>query len=83
MCPFGDWISYNVYETLYTYPWDSYDNDPDIPLLATSAPLISSDGLNYTITLREGITFQDGTPFNASCVRWNIERAMKIFYQDY
>lgn len=78
---FGNWISYNVYETLYTYPWDS-SLSTLIPLLASGPPTISMDGLNYTIELREGITFHDGTPFNASCVKWNIERAMKIFYND-
>ncbi|RDE15022.1 MAG: hypothetical protein C4K48_04920 [Candidatus Thorarchaeota archaeon] len=79
---FGSYISYNVYETLYTYPWDSAVTDPSVPLLAASAPVMSADGLNYTITLRTGIKFHDGTPFNASCVKWNLERAMKIFYPD-
>jgi len=79
---FGSWICYNVYETLYTYSWNSADTTPSIPLLAASQPVVSADGLNYTITLRTGITFSDGTPFNASCVKWNFERAMKIFYLD-
>ncbi len=79
---FGSWMAYNVYETLYTYPWDSAVTAPSVPLLAASDPVMSGDGKNYTITLREDITFQDGTPFNASCVKWNIERAMKIFYPD-
>ena len=79
---FGGWIAYNVYETLYTYPFGTGSTVPSTPLLAASAPLISADGLNYTIELRQGITFHDGTPFNASCVKWNIERAMKIFYLD-
>jgi peptide/nickel transport system substrate-binding protein len=72
---FGNWVFYNVYETLYTYSWDSHT-----PLLASSAPTVSADGLNYTITLQTGVSFHDGTPFNASCVKWNIERAMKLFY---
>jgi len=79
---FGSWVQYNIYETLYTYPWDSDVTDPDVPLLAADVPLLSVDGLNYTIELREDITFHDGTPFNASCVKWNVERAMKIFYPD-
>ena len=79
---FGSWVQYNIYETLYTYPWDSAVTDPSVPLLAESAPVLSGDGLNYTIALREDITFHDGTPFNASCVKWNVERAMKIFYPD-
>lgn len=79
---FGAWILYNVYETLYTYSWDSSATDPLIPLLALNQPVISANGLNYTITLRSGITFHDGTPFNASCVKWNFERLLKIFYED-
>ena len=79
---FGSWISFNVYETLYTYPWDSAETDPSVPLLAAAAPVITDGGTNYTITLREGITFHDGTAFNASVVKWNFERAMKIFYLD-
>ena len=79
---FGSWISYNVYETLYTYPWDSASAELEIPLLAAGPPTVSVSELIYTIELRQGITFHDGTPFNASCVKWNIERAMKIFYLD-
>jgi len=75
---FGSWISYNVYETLYTYPWDSADTSPSVPLLAESYT-VSSDGLEYTFNLRQGVTFHDGTPFNASCVQYNFERALAIF----
>ncbi len=76
---FSHWMISNIYETLYTYPFNSSAIQPLVPLLAVEQPLISADGKNYTIELRQGITFHDGTPFNASCVKWNIERAMKIF----
>jgi len=79
---YGDWIFYNTYETLYTYPWSSSDTSSVIPLLAEALPTISFDGMNYTITVRTGVTYHDGTPFNASCVKWNFERALKIFYTD-
>ncbi|MFW9909704.1 MAG: ABC transporter substrate-binding protein [Candidatus Thorarchaeota archaeon] len=75
---FANWICTNVYETLFTYDWVSKDTDTPIPLLAESAH-ISSNQLNYTITLREGITFHDGTPLNASCVKYNLERVLAIF----
>src|SRR4051812_48523399 len=35
-----------------------------VPMLATSYE-VSKDHLTYTLTLRRGVTFQDGTPFNA------------------
>jgi peptide/nickel transport system substrate-binding protein len=45
------------------------------PWLATSWK-ISSNGLQYTFTLRKGVKFQDGTPFNAAAVKTNIERIL-------
>jgi ABC-type transport system substrate-binding protein len=33
------------------------------------------DPLTLVLHLREGVTFQDGTPFNADAVKFNIERA--------
>jgi peptide/nickel transport system substrate-binding protein len=75
---FGSMVHYNVYETLFTYEWDTLRTDPVVPLLAESL-VISSDGKTYTFTLRQGIKFHDGTPFNASCVQYNFERMMGTF----
>ncbi len=47
---------------------------PIVPVLATALPTISPDGLNITIPLRTGVTFTDGTPFNATAVKWNFDR---------
>ncbi|MFW9837970.1 MAG: ABC transporter substrate-binding protein [Candidatus Thorarchaeota archaeon] len=71
----GQWIHYNVYETLFTYPWDTADTTPAVPLLAESVA-ISADGLNYTFTLRQGVTFHDGTQFNATAVQMNFWRML-------
>lgn len=35
----------------------------------------SKDGLTYTLKLRSGIKFQDGTDFNAEAVKVNLDRA--------
>lgn len=35
---------------------------------------VSSDGLEYTLELRDGVVFHDGTPFNAESVQFNIQR---------
>jgi len=37
-----------------------------LPALAADLPTISADGLTYTIKLRDGVTFADGTPVKAS-----------------
>lgn len=35
---------------------------------------VSDDGRVWTLNLRQGIAFHDGTPFNAEAVKFNIER---------
>ncbi|MBO3757863.1 MAG: ABC transporter substrate-binding protein [Candidatus Brockarchaeota archaeon] len=44
-----------------------------IPWLATGWN-ISSDGLTYTLYLRKGVKFQDGSDFNAQAVALNLKR---------
>jgi len=44
-----------------------------VPGLAESWE-ISDDGMSYTFTLREGVTFHDGTDFNAEAVCFNFDR---------
>ena len=36
----------------------------------------SEDGLSWFLYLREGVTFHDGTPFNAEAVKYNLDRFM-------
>ncbi len=45
-----------------------------IPVLAASLPTVSADGKTYTFTLRTGVNFSDGTPFNAAAVKFNYDR---------
>jgi len=35
---------------------------------------VSPDGLTWTLALRQDVTFQDGTPFNADAVKSNFDR---------
>jgi peptide/nickel transport system substrate-binding protein len=64
-------IIYNVGESLYTYEFGTTKLKP---LLATAMPKISKDGLDYTIPVRKGVIFQDGTPFNAKAMEFSLQR---------
>lgn len=65
-------VTKNIFDTLIDYE----DTSTKIqPALATEWK-ISDDGLTYTFTLRDGVTFHDGTPFNAEAVVFNFERWM-------
>ena len=46
-----------------------------VPWLAESWE-ISDDGLRYTFTLRDDVTFHDGEPFNAEAVKANFEHVV-------
>jgi len=37
---------------------------------------VSLDGLTWTLHLRQGVKFSDGTPFNAKAVKLNFDRAL-------
>ncbi|MFC0863172.1 ABC transporter substrate-binding protein [Sphaerimonospora cavernae] len=47
-----------------------------LPMLATEWTF-SPDGKALTLKLREGVTFSDGTPFDAETVKVNVERYKK------
>jgi peptide/nickel transport system substrate-binding protein len=49
------------------------------PWLATQWS-IAPDGLTYTFTLRDGVTFHDGTPLNAEAVKANFDFVKKPEY---
>ena len=58
-----------MFETLF-------DRNPEgeiEPLLATGFE-ISDDGLTYAFSLRQGVLFHDGTPFDAAAVEANFRR---------
>jgi peptide/nickel transport system substrate-binding protein len=67
-------IIYNLCESLYTYELGTTNIKP---LLATEMPKVSADGLTYSIPLRQGVTFHDGTPFNAKAMAFSLKRFME------
>jgi peptide/nickel transport system substrate-binding protein len=61
----------NVHDAIVTVN----DNLEVIPSLAESWE-VSEDGLTYTFTLREGVTFHDGSALDSADVKYSFERAM-------
>ncbi|MES2144839.1 MAG: ABC transporter substrate-binding protein, partial [Pseudomonadota bacterium] len=47
------------------------------PGLAT-AWMVADDGLSISFDLREGVTFSDGTAFDATAAEWNLKRWMGV-----
>lgn len=58
--------------------YDSNDSLELVPQLAASLPVTSADGLTVDIALREGILFNDGTPFNADAVKITLDRNLTL-----
>ena len=65
-------ILVNLYEGLLRYKPGTLEVGP---ALAESWE-VSEDGTTYTFKLREGVTFHDGTPFNAEAVKFNFDRML-------
>ena len=64
-------VTGNIYDTLFTI--DTEGNI--IPMLATE--WTQDDEVTYTIKLREGVTFHDGSPFTAEDAAYSIMRAVE------
>ncbi len=68
-------VDRQTYQSLYDKLIDIDANLNLVPQLAEDWE-ISEDGKVYTFFLRQGVTFHDGTPFNAEAVKFNFERMM-------
>ncbi|MDH7485660.1 MAG: ABC transporter substrate-binding protein [Anaerolineae bacterium] len=72
---FHTWeIHHNTMDTLLTYIPGTTELQPGL----AESYAVSDDGLEYTFTLRKGLKFPDGTPFNADAVVWSINRVMRL-----
>ncbi len=59
-----------IYDTLMRYDPESMDF---VPKLAEALE-VGADGTEWTLRLRDGVTFSDGTPLNAEAVKRSQER---------
>lgn len=61
----------NFYNTLVCY-----DENGEIEGELAEEWGVSDDGLTYTFTLRDGVSFSDGTPLNADAVKTSLENVI-------
>lgn len=72
-----NFAGYPVFETLVA--WDVSSGDQSraaglVPGLATEWKVSPDDPRAWIFTLREGVRFHDGSPFDADAVLWNMAR---------
>ena len=76
--PTSTMVNRVAYDTLVTFPDDSAGEI--LPLLATSWT-VSDDGLTYTFSLREGVSFTNGEPLTADDVVFSFMRLKNVKMQ--
>jgi ABC-type transport system substrate-binding protein len=68
-------LGYPIFEALVLWDLSSADRPAGLrPGLAESWRQDPADPQTWLFTLREGVRFHDGAPFNADAVIWNLER---------
>ncbi|SER39978.1 ABC transporter substrate-binding protein [Salipaludibacillus aurantiacus] len=63
-------VTEQIYESLLKFDEDSFEIGPGL----AEEWEVFDDGLRFVFQLREGVTFHDGTDFNAEAVKINFER---------
>jgi peptide/nickel transport system substrate-binding protein len=75
----GATAMYDTYIPLLTYAHaEGVAGSKVVPGLAESLPEVSNNGKTYTLTLRKGLKYSDGTPVKASDFPATIERDFKV-----
>jgi peptide/nickel transport system substrate-binding protein len=70
---------WTVYTPLLSYKHEEGAGGAQlIPGLAEALPEVSEDGLTYTLTLRKGLKFSDGTDVKASDFEHTIKRVLNL-----
>ncbi|MGI5400724.1 ABC transporter substrate-binding protein [Streptomyces sp. CA-135486] len=76
-------VSFQLYEGLTRYDLSKTDAPPEITGALATAWKVAADNKTWTFTLRKGVTFQDGTAFNADAVIFNLDRYLNKKSQYY
>jgi peptide/nickel transport system substrate-binding protein len=68
-------MGYQVFEALIAYDLSSADKPVTlIPGLATEWAVDPEDNTKWIFKLRDGVTFHDGSAFDAAAVIWNLDK---------
>ncbi|MFE6131717.1 ABC transporter substrate-binding protein [Streptomyces sp. NPDC056437] len=67
-------VSFQLYEGLTRYDLSTTDAPPEITGALATSWKVAADNRTWTFTLRKGVTFQDGTAFDADAVVFNLDR---------
>ncbi len=65
------WLIGIMYSGLYTIN----NKLAPVPQLASALPDVSADGLTWTVKLRSGVTWTDGSPFTSADVKFSFDLA--------
>lgn len=66
--------SNTIYNVMCEKLYEVNDDGVVFPQLAAALPVFAADGRSAEITLRQGVTFADGTAFNADAVVFGLDR---------
>jgi peptide/nickel transport system substrate-binding protein len=73
--PIGSEIIVNIFDTLVAWAPPNFST---LEGRLAESWSVSDDGLTYTFNLRSGVTFHDGTEFNAESVKFSFERTSEL-----
>lgn len=66
--------SSSISDTIFETPLLFTEENELVPLLFTEVPAPEADGVTYRCTLKEGVTFHDGSALTADDVKFTFER---------
>jgi len=74
-----DWRQiYPSYDRLVKYKVVNGEGSTEVEPMAAESWSASPDGTVWTVKIRKGIKFDDGTPLDAKAVKFSFERVLKI-----
>jgi peptide/nickel transport system substrate-binding protein len=76
-------VGFQIYETLTAEDLTQSTTPPTIKGVLAESWTMAPDVKTYTFKLRQGVKFQDGTPWNADAAIFNFQRYMDKSFQYY